>query len=68
MPKPRASRPYDVVLYGASGFVGRQTVAYFARQAGGLRWARSGRRGVWRGQLRPMWSRVRWSRLTSGCG
>lgn len=43
MPKPRASRPYDVVLYGASGFVGRQTVAYFARQAGGLRWAVAGR-------------------------
>ena len=43
MPKPRASRPYDVVLYGASGFVGRQTVAYFARQAGGPRWAVAGR-------------------------
>jgi len=23
-------RPYDVILYGASGFVGKQTVAYFA--------------------------------------
>ncbi|MBP6465834.1 MAG: saccharopine dehydrogenase NADP-binding domain-containing protein, partial [Rubrivivax sp.] len=43
MPKPRPSRPYDVVLYGASGFVGRQTVAYFARQAGGPRWAVAGR-------------------------
>ena len=43
MPKPRASRPYDVVLYGASGFVGRQTGAYFARQAGGPRWAVAGR-------------------------
>lgn len=43
MPKPRASRPFDVVLYGASGFVGRQTAAYFARQAGGLRWAVAGR-------------------------
>jgi short subunit dehydrogenase-like uncharacterized protein len=36
-------RPYDVVLYGASGFVGRQTVAYFAQHAGGLRWALAGR-------------------------
>jgi short subunit dehydrogenase-like uncharacterized protein len=23
-------RPCDVILYGASGFVGKQTVAYFA--------------------------------------
>jgi short subunit dehydrogenase-like uncharacterized protein len=38
-----AKRPYDVVLYGASGFVGRQTVAYFAAHAGHLRWALAGR-------------------------
>ena len=31
-----ARRPFDVVLYGATGFVGRQTVAYFAEHAGGL--------------------------------
>ena len=37
------ARPYDVILYGASGFVGRQTVAYFAAQAKGLRWALAGR-------------------------
>jgi short subunit dehydrogenase-like uncharacterized protein len=36
-------RLYDVVLYGASGFVGRQTVAYFAQHAGRLRWALAGR-------------------------
>jgi short subunit dehydrogenase-like uncharacterized protein len=36
-------RAYDVVLYGASGFVGRQTVAYFAQRAGRLRWALAGR-------------------------
>lgn len=40
-------RPYDVVLYGASGFVGRQTVAYFAKHtavyAPGLTWALAGR-------------------------
>ncbi len=40
-------RKYDVVLYGASGFVGRQTVAYFAAhaqlRAAGLRWALGGR-------------------------
>jgi short subunit dehydrogenase-like uncharacterized protein len=36
-------RTYDVVLYGATGFVGRQTVAYFAQHAQGLRWALAGR-------------------------
>jgi short subunit dehydrogenase-like uncharacterized protein len=38
-------RQYDVVLYGAGGFTGRQTVAYFVRHApAGLRWAIAGRR------------------------
>ncbi len=41
------TRAYDVVLYGATGFVGRQTVAYFAAhpdvKATGLRWALAGR-------------------------
>ncbi|MFM1988412.1 MAG: hypothetical protein RJA99_1369 [Pseudomonadota bacterium] len=36
-------RALDVVLYGATGFVGRQTVAYFAEHAHGLRWALAGR-------------------------
>lgn len=40
-------RSFDVVLYGATGFVGAQTVAYFARHAarhaGSLRWALGGR-------------------------
>ncbi|MGG6294160.1 saccharopine dehydrogenase family protein [Leptolyngbya sp. AN02str] len=37
-------RTYDVVLYGASGFVGRQTVQYFATHApANLRWAIAGR-------------------------
>lgn len=38
-------RPYDVVLYGASGFVGKQTVQYFARYAftEPVRWAIAGR-------------------------
>ncbi len=43
---PTSDRPYDVVLYGATGFVGRQTVAYFAAltgKAGQLRWALAGR-------------------------
>jgi short subunit dehydrogenase-like uncharacterized protein len=39
----RARPAFDVVLYGATGFVGRQTVAYFARHAGRLRWALGGR-------------------------
>jgi len=35
---------YDVVLYGATGFTGRQTVAYFAAHApAGVRWAMAGR-------------------------
>lgn len=35
---------FDVVLYGATGFVGRQTAAYFAARApAGLRWAVAGR-------------------------
>ena len=43
-------RKYDVVLYGASGFVGQQTVAYFAKLGNlkgshgkPLRWALAGR-------------------------
>lgn len=40
-----SDRLYDVVLYGASGFVGKQTVQYFARHGakGALRWAIAGR-------------------------
>jgi short subunit dehydrogenase-like uncharacterized protein len=35
---------YDVVLYGASGFVGKQTVRYFAEHVGDeVRWAIAGR-------------------------
>lgn len=41
---PSAPRRYDLVLYGATGFVGRQTVAYVAAHAPpGLRWALAGR-------------------------
>jgi short subunit dehydrogenase-like uncharacterized protein len=41
---PRADRKYDIVLYGASGFTGRQTVEYCRRFApSGLRWAIAGR-------------------------
>lgn len=42
----RAQRPLDVVLYGATGFVGRQTVDWFARHAPGVRWALAGRDGA----------------------
>lgn len=42
---PAAHRDYDVLLYGAGGFTGRQTVAYFAAHApAGLRWAVAGPR------------------------
>jgi short subunit dehydrogenase-like uncharacterized protein len=44
---PARRRKFDIVLYGASGFVGRQTVAYLAAHArthaDGLRWALAGR-------------------------
>ncbi len=40
-----ADRDYDVILYGAGGFTGRQTVAYFAAHApSDLRWAIAGPR------------------------
>lgn len=40
----RADRPYDVVLFGATGFVGILTAEYLAAQAPeGLRWAMAGR-------------------------
>lgn len=45
-PAPAASSPreFDVVLFGATGFTGRQTAAYFARAAPpSLRWAIAGR-------------------------
>lgn len=46
-PRAKPDRPFDVVLFGATGFVGRQTVAYFAAhaqvKASGLRWALGGR-------------------------
>ena len=44
---PKSDRLFDVVLFGATGFVGRQTAAYFAGhsqvKASGLRWALGGR-------------------------
>ncbi len=45
--RARHRRKFDLVLYGATGFVGRQTVAYVAAycrvHAPGLRWALAGR-------------------------
>jgi short subunit dehydrogenase-like uncharacterized protein len=40
-----SDRQYDVVLYGASGFTGKQTVRYFAQHvpSGEVRWAIAGR-------------------------
>jgi short subunit dehydrogenase-like uncharacterized protein len=38
------SRDFDVILYGATGFTGRQAVAYFRKNApADLRWAIAGR-------------------------
>ncbi|MFE2051652.1 saccharopine dehydrogenase family protein [Streptomyces sp. NPDC059459] len=40
----KADRPYDVVLFGATGFVGELTAEYLAAHApDGLRWAIAGR-------------------------
>lgn len=48
-PSP-SKKKFDVILYGASGFVGRQTVAYFAThpevRGKRLRWALAGRSGA----------------------
>jgi short subunit dehydrogenase-like uncharacterized protein len=45
VPSAASTRDYDVLLYGAGGFTGRQTVAYFAAHAPpGLRWAMAGPR------------------------
>jgi short subunit dehydrogenase-like uncharacterized protein len=42
---PPTSRDFDVLLYGAGGFTGRQTVAYFTAHAPAhLRWAIAGPR------------------------
>jgi short subunit dehydrogenase-like uncharacterized protein len=37
------ARPYEIVLFGASGFTGRLTAEYLARAAPDLRWALAGR-------------------------
>lgn len=46
-PSTPRRRKFDIVLYGATGFVGRQTVAYLAAlsrvKGAGLRWALAGR-------------------------
>jgi short subunit dehydrogenase-like uncharacterized protein len=42
----KTKRAFDVILYGATGFVGRQTARYFAEHAAGLRWALAGRSAV----------------------
>lgn len=47
MSSRKVQKKYDVVLYGATGFVGRQTAAYFAQyaliQGRPVRWALAGR-------------------------
>ncbi|MFG2404499.1 saccharopine dehydrogenase family protein [Streptomyces brevispora] len=48
-----AQRPYDVVLFGATGFVGALTAAYLASHApDGCRWALAGRNRAKLEQLR----------------
>ncbi|MES2957236.1 MAG: saccharopine dehydrogenase NADP-binding domain-containing protein [Pseudomonadota bacterium] len=48
-------RSYDVILYGATGFVGRQTARYFADHGAGLRWAIAGRSAAKLSALRGEW-------------
>ncbi|MEU9081252.1 saccharopine dehydrogenase NADP-binding domain-containing protein [Streptomyces sp. NPDC048357] len=44
VPQDRPERPYDVVLFGATGFVGALTAEYLATHApAGCRWALAGR-------------------------
>jgi short subunit dehydrogenase-like uncharacterized protein len=44
MPNPSSARPYDVVLFGATGFTGRLVAERLATHAPeGLRWALAGR-------------------------
>ena len=38
-----ADRPYDIVVFGATGFTGGLTAEYLARHAPGARWALAGR-------------------------
>lgn len=53
-------RSHDVVLYGASGFTGRQTAAYFAAHApDGVRWAIAGRDRAKLEGVRELLGRVR---------
>ncbi len=39
----RAARPFDVVVWGATGFTGRLVAEHLARAGGGVRWAMAGR-------------------------
>jgi short subunit dehydrogenase-like uncharacterized protein len=41
---PSEARPFDVVLFGATGFTGKLVAAYLAKAAPRLRWALAGRR------------------------
>ncbi|GAA2231342.1 saccharopine dehydrogenase NADP-binding domain-containing protein [Streptomyces amakusaensis] len=51
----RARRPYDIVLYGATGFVGVLTARYLAAHApAGCRWAIAGRSGAKLERLRSL--------------
>ena len=42
-PGARAPRPFDVVVWGATGFTGRLVAEHLARAGGELRWAMAGR-------------------------
>lgn len=52
----KAERPYDVVVYGATGFTGRLVAEYLARHYGqeGPRWAMAGRSGAKLAEVRAL--------------
>lgn len=43
MSEPQPDRPLDLVLYGATGFVGRRAAAYLSQHEAAPRWAIAGR-------------------------
>ncbi len=39
----KSNRPYDIILFGATGFTGKLTADYLAKKQGDFRWAIAGR-------------------------
>ena len=52
----KSERPYDIVVYGATGFTGRLVAEYLARHYGqeGPRWAMAGRSAAKLAEIRAL--------------